>query len=452
MPRCHVHALPYFADPTIYFSLIRHSPGAILLDSGRPTSQRGRYDLMSAWPTKHLQPLDGESYASFADRLRSALGQLGVAELSPSLPFAGGLMGYFSYDLTRRIFRLEHPPTDDLNLPHAGIGLYNWSLTSDHSERTSQLVFHPAANQGERDRIIKVFESAVLHRQQSQTFKLSKKFTQDIDYDRYEKAITKIHSYIQAGDCYQVNYTQRFQTEYSGETWTAYKTLRNYCATPFGGFVRLNAVNAIMSFSPERFIRCEQGLLETRPIKGTISRGRTKSEDISNAQALLNSPKDRAENLMIVDLLRNDLGKNCRYGSVTVPEIFKIESYPNVHHLVSTIRGEIAEGKDVIDVLVDAFPGGSITGAPKLRSIQIIDELEAFQRGIYCGSLLYIDTRGEMDSSIAIRTLLAKDGLLSCWGGGGVVADSEPGSEYQESVSKVRNLMSCLEQYFFVED
>jgi para-aminobenzoate synthetase component 1 len=154
---------------------------------------------------------------------------------------------------------------------------------------------------------------------------------------------------------------------------------------------------------------------------------------------------------MIVDLLRNDLGKNCRYGSVTVPELFTIESYPNVHHLVSTIRGEIAEGKDVFDVLIDAFPGGSITGAPKLRSMQIIDEVEASQRGIYCGSLLYIDTRGEMDSSIAIRTLLAKDGFLTCWGGGGIIADSGAGSEYQESLTKVRNLMDCLEQHFLSE-
>lgn len=451
---CHIHALPYFADPTIYFSLIRHACGAILLDSGRPTSQRGRYDLMSAWPTTHLQPTHGESLTSFADRLRSALRQLGPVELSPSLPFAGGLIGYFSYDLARRNFRFEHPPADNLKLPHAGIGLYNWSLTSDHIERTSQLVFHPAASQEEQERIINLFESAVPQHRQNQAFALSKKFAKDIDYDDYKKALSKIHDYIHAGDCYQVNFTQRFQAECSGDTWTAYESLRNSCATPFGGFVSLDAVNAIMSFSPERFIRCEQGLLETRPIKGTTPRGRTKSEDTSNAQALLNSPKDRAENLMIVDLLRNDLGKNCRYGSVTVPELFTIESYPNVHHLVSTIRGKIAEGKDVIDVLIDAFPGGSITGAPKLRSMQIIDELEEFQRGIYCGSLLYIDTRGEMDSSIAIRTLLAKDGLLTCWGGGGggIVADSEAASEYQESLTKVRNLMGCLEQHFFMRD
>ncbi|MHC8378437.1 aminodeoxychorismate synthase component I [Pseudomonas sp. MDT1-16] len=452
MLRCHVHALPYLADPTIYFSLIRHAPGAILLDSGRPASQRGRYDLMSAWPIKHLQPLDGESHALFADRLRSALGQLGSAELSANLPFAGGLMGYFSYDLARRIYKLEYPATDDLNLPHAQIGLYDWSLTSDHSERTSQLVFHPAVSQEDRHRIIKVFESAISQPLQIRGFKLTGKFTQNITYGHYEKSISKIHEYIQAGDCYQVNYTQRFQTEYSGEPWTAYQILRTRCATPFGGFVSLNSENAILSFSPERFVRCEQGLIETRPIKGTAPRGNTTSEDASNALALRNSLKDRAENLMIVDLLRNDLGKNCRYGSITVPELFTIESYPSVHHLVSTIQGEIAEGKDVIDVLMDAFPGGSITGAPKLRSMQIIDELEEFQRGIYCGSLLYIDTRGEMDSSIAIRTLLAKDDLLTCWGGGGIVADSEPGSEYQESVTKVRNLMDCLEQHFFMRD
>ena len=185
--------------------------------------------------------------------------------------------------------------------------------------------------------------------------------------------------------------------------------------------------------------------METRPIKGTRPRGKDAAEDAAYADELLRSPKDRAENLMIVDLLRNDLGRSCRTGSVKVPELFSLESYPNVHHLVSAVTGELAMGKDALDLIGGSFPGGSITGAPKIRAMQIIDELEPSRRALYCGSLLYLDVRGEMDSSIAIRSLLAKDGQIVCWGGGGIVADSQWEAEYQETFTKVRVLMQTLE-------
>jgi len=185
--------------------------------------------------------------------------------------------------------------------------------------------------------------------------------------------------------------------------------------------------------------------VETRPIKGTRPRGRTPDEDRAYAAELQASTKDRAENLMIVDLLRNDLGRSCRTGTVRVPELFALESYPNVHHLVSSVEGELMPGKDPLDLLAGSFPGGSITGAPKIRAMQIIDELEPTRRSIYCGSLLYLDVRGEMDSSITIRTLLVKDGQVSCWGGGGIVADSDWQAEYRESLTKVRVLLETLE-------
>ncbi|MCY1229414.1 Aminodeoxychorismate synthase component 1 [compost metagenome] len=185
--------------------------------------------------------------------------------------------------------------------------------------------------------------------------------------------------------------------------------------------------------------------METRPIKGTRPRGRTPEEDRAQAEELLASRKDRAENLMIVDLLRNDLGRSCAIGSVRVPELFALESYPNVHHLVSAITGRLADDKDALDLITGSFPGGSITGAPKIRAMQIIDELEPNRRSIYCGSLLYLDVRGELDSSIAIRTVLVKDGQASCWGGGGIVADSDWQEEYRESITKVKVLMETLE-------
>jgi len=257
--------------------------------------------------------------------------------------------------------------------------------------------------------------------------------------------LRKIHDYIQAGDCYQVNYTQRFSAQCEGDAWTAYCALRLACPTPFSGFMSLPADNAILSLSPERFVRVSHNQVETRPIKGTRPRGRNSAEDAANAAELLASPKDRAENLMIVDLLRNDLGRTCRTGSVRVPQLFTLESYPNVHHLVSSVVGELADGKDALDLIGDSFPGGSITGAPKIRAMQIIDELEPTRRSLYCGSLLYLDVRGEMDSSIAIRSLLVKDGRVSCWGGGGIVADSDWQDEYQESITKVKVLLDTLQ-------
>ncbi|MDA3164773.1 aminodeoxychorismate synthase component I, partial [Pseudomonas aeruginosa] len=260
----------------------------------------------------------------------------------------------------------------------------------------------------------------------------------------YRQAIRRIQDYIQAGDCYQVNYSQRFQAACSGSPWPAYRALREACPTPFSGYLRL-ADGAILSLSPERFLKLGKGKVETRPIKGTRPRGKTPEEDMALAASLLASPKDRAENLMIVDLLRNDIGRSCQPGSVRVPELFALESYPNVHHLVSSVTGELAPGKDALDLLEGSFPGGSITGAPKIRAMQIIDELEPSRRGIYCGSLFYLDVRGEMDSSIAIRTLLVRNGQVSCWGGGGIVADSHWEDEYQETLDKVRVLLETLE-------
>ncbi len=292
-------------------------------------------------------------------------------------------------------------------------------------------------------RLIALFDSATTV--ESAPFRLHSRFAADLSVDTYRNGIERIQTYIQAGDCYQVNFTQRFRAGCSGDPWSAYRALREACPTPYAGFVALED-GAIASLSPERFLRLQQGHVETRPIKGTRPRGADEHSDAAQAQALLASDKDRAENLMIVDLLRNDLGRSCRIGSVRVPQLFALESYPNVHHLVSCVTGELADGHDAFDLLAGSFPGGSITGAPKIRAMQIIDELEPTRRAIYCGSLLYVDVRGEMDSSIAIRTLLIHDGQASCWGGGGIVADSDWQAEYQESIDKVKVLLQTLEQ------
>jgi para-aminobenzoate synthetase component 1 len=400
---------------------------------------------MSAWPLAALAPGADESANDFIQRLRAALAQLGKAGVPDGceLPFAGGLMGYLGYDFGRRLEHLPIQAVNDLHLPDAQLGLYAWALISDHQALTSQLLFHPALSDTERQRLITLFEQGAAVA--DAPFNLQQDFTADLSEAQYRSAFERIQGYIRAGDCYQVNFAQRFRAPCQGDPWAAYKALRQACPTPFSGFQMLGAGEAVVSLSPERFVRVHQGHVETRPIKGTRPRGQTPAEDRSLANDLLTSEKDRAENLMIVDLLRNDLGRSCATGSVRVPELFVLESYPNVHHLVSSVTGTLAPGKDALDVLASSFPGGSITGAPKIRAMQIIDELEPSQRALYCGSLLYVDVRGEMDSSIAIRSLLIKDGQVSCWGGGGIVADSEWRSEYNESITKVRVLLETLE-------
>ncbi|WP_448650040.1 aminodeoxychorismate synthase component I [Pseudomonas fluorescens] len=445
MSTCSVHPLPYRANPADFFAAIRHAPGAVLLDSGRPTAERGRYDLLSAWPVETLTVRPDENGSDFLQRLRENLTQLGEARLPAGyeLPFAGGLIGYLSYDFGRHLEQMPHLAVDDLLLPDARFGLYAWALISDHQAQTSQLVFHPSLADSEQQRLIALLDAEVVDTQAS--FKLHGPMAADLTAEAYRQAIVRIQDYIQAGDCYQVNFAQRFRAPCVGDPWVAYCALREACPTPFSGFQSLPDDGAVLSLSPERFVHISQRRVETRPIKGTRPRGLTPAEDAANAAELLASPKDRAENLMIVDLLRNDLGRTCRTGSVKVPELFSLESYPNVHHLVSSVTGELADDKDALDLIAGSFPGGSITGAPKIRAMQIIDELEPTRRGLYCGSLMYLDVRGEMDSSIAIRSLLVKDGQVCCWGGGGIVADSQWEAEYQESLTKVRVLLQTLE-------
>ncbi|QXI40177.1 aminodeoxychorismate synthase component I [Pseudomonas xantholysinigenes] len=445
MPTCTLYPLPYQPDPAFYFERLRRAPGAILLDSARPGAERGRYDLLSAWPLQQLQAHPEEDGRDYLQRLRQALADLGTAQLPEGieLPFAGGLIGYLSYDFGRRLEQLPTHAIDDLGLPDARLGLYAWALVSDHRLCSSQLVFHPSLPEAEQQRLIALFEASSLG--DSGDFHLLAPMTGDLHPEQYRAAFDQVQRYIQAGDCYQINLTQRFRAPCQGDPWRAYQVLRAACPTPFSGYQQLDEGTALLSFSPERFIRVSQGEVETRPIKGTRPRAADPIEDARNAADLLASPKDRSENLMIVDLLRNDIGRTCQTGSVKVPELFSLESYPNVHHLVSSVVGRLAADKDALDLIAGSFPGGSITGAPKIRAMQIIDELEPTRRALYCGSLLYVDVRGEMDSSIAIRSLLIKDNQVSCWGGGAVVADSHWQAEYEESIAKVRVLMETLQ-------
>jgi len=261
--------------------------------------------------------------------------------------------------------------------------------------------------------------------------------------EEYGAKFRQVQDYLRAGDCYQVNLAQRFQAQYEGSEWQAFLRLSASNRAPFSAFIRLPH-NTVISVSPERFLWLNDHHIQTRPIKGTLPRLPDAADDVRQAERLAASAKDRAENLMIVDLLRNDIGRVASPGSVRVPELFVVEAFPAVHHLVSTIEAQLPAELHAADLLRACFPGGSITGAPKVRAMEIIEELEPQRRTAYCGSIGYLSVCGTMDTNITIRTLVTDRGSIYCWAGGGIVADSEEQAEYQETFDKVGRILPLL--------
>ncbi len=433
--------LPYQEDPLGYFAALRDRPGAVLLDSGRPAAPGGRYDILSSDPVSLLatdalgDDLSRDGPAPF-DTQQALLDRLPRDVPDSNLPFLGGLIGYWSYDLGCRQETIAGCASRVVDLPSSRVGLYDWALIQDHHERSSWLVAAPER----RTQVLGLLERRLAP---AADFQLIEPFSGELSREKYLARFDAVQRYIRDGDCYQINLSQRFSAPFQGDLWEAYRRLRLATPTPYAGFLAWDD-KAILSLSPERFLRCHDGNVEARPIKGTRPRGMTPEQDLWLADALMTSLKDRAENVMIVDLLRNDLGRVCRPGSVRVPQLCALESYANVHHLVSVVTGELRQDQRPLDLLAAAFPGGSITGAPKIRAMQIIDELEPSRRSAYCGSLGYVDVRGRMDTSIAIRTAVADRGRLHLWGGGGLVADSRGEDEYDETLDKIRHLMGAL--------
>ena len=361
------------------------------------------------------------------------------------LPFCGGAMGYFSYDLGRRIEVLPEQAERDIEIPDMAIGLYSWVVVVDHHKRQSWLVGHVNESQSDQDwnDLCDLFHTEPSR--VAQDFLVHSPIKANMDKDAYAEKFSKIKQYIIDGDCYQVNLAQRFSVEVKGSPWDVYLQLRRNNPAPFAAY--FNGPGAcILSSSPERFLNINNDIVETKPIKGTIRRASYANEDKALAEQLLESKKDRAENLMIVDLMRNDISKNCETGSVAVPKLFALESYATVHHLVSTVTGRLAASKHALDLLRGCFPGGSITGAPKLRAMEIIEELEPNRRTIYCGSLGYIGFDGNMDTNIGIRTMVHKDEQMYCWAGGGIVADSKVDAEYQECFEKAAAMLRIFKE------
>ena len=465
------HELAYHHDSALLFERIAQQPWAMLLDSGqmlnpatgKAGSQYGRYDIIVAEPFITLVTQgelttiaqNGTSIISTEDPfllLKNSLKHYTAPKTD--LPFAGGALGYFAYDLARRIEKLPSNAMPAIELPEMMLGIYDWAVIVDHREQKSVLVSHGLASATTQhwSRLQALFNKPCRPSTVDENinqFTVTSPIVSNLTPAHYSQAFTKIQAYIQAGDCYQVNLAQRFSANVQGDSWRAYKKLREISPAPFMAYMQLPLNKTerfqVLSNSPERFIQVNGDHVETRPIKGTRPRFKDSAQDLNSANELLTSLKDKAENLMIVDLLRNDLSKSCE--KVRVTKLFQLQSFANVHHLVSIIVAKLRLNKTAVDVLRSCFPGGSITGAPKLRAMQIIDELEPHRRGLYCGAIGYIGFDGDMDTNIAIRSAVNCKNVLSFYAGGGIVADSDGSKEFAETLDKASSF-TTITKYF----
>ena len=445
--------IEYLANTAERLTAFVAMEGFAFLDSCHPKSSSGRFDIIVAQPRVQISTFGLTSQVRSGETIReSSEDPLSIVQQyledypaeETSLPFYGGALGFFTYDLGRRFESLPNLAHDDFDVPEMFVGIYDWAAIVDHESQQAWVV---APEESPED--LQKWASLLEYKKPltpaafATTFQVVEPATPDISFTEYAEQFAKIKDYIRDGDCYQVNYAQRFTAGVEGHSWDAYRRLRNLNAAPFSAYLAYKD-SAILSSSPERFLKVKQGHVETKPIKGTVARSKDPAADEAQAKILASSEKDRAENVMIVDLMRNDIGKTCAIGSVEVPKLFAIESFAKVHHLVSTVTGRLGEGNKVTDLLRGCFPGGSITGAPKLRAMEIIEELEPTRRSIYCGSIGYIGYDGGMDTNIAIRTLLKHKKHMYCWAGGGIVADSALESEYQECLDKAAAMLDVF--------
>jgi para-aminobenzoate synthetase component I len=461
------------ADPWEVCRRLASLPHLLLLESALGHSTLGRYSFVAADPFHWLQGRGsllvegaGEPYRAdpFAV-LRQLLEQWRVETIADLPPFQGGAAGLFGYDLCHHIERLPRPRRDEFETPDLAIGFYDWVIAFDHVRRRSWIIStglpetEPARRrQRARQRLAQIRAATVRershHRSRNRSLTVAAPMElhplpgfsgvfSSFDRSGYLEAVQRAIDYIHAGDCFQVNLSQRLLHRATLSPLELYARLRTCNPAPFAGYFDFGE-GAIVSASPERFLRVVDDCVETRPIKGTRRRGQTPEEDARQRDDLLRSAKDRAENVMIIDLLRNDLGRVCAYGSVQVPAVCRLESYRTVHHLVSEVVGRLRPGLGPVDLLRAAFPGGSVTGAPKVRAMEIIAELEPAARGPYCGSLGYLGFNGSMDTNILIRTFTMGRGWMQFPVGGGIVADSTPEAEHEETLHKAEGLLRAL--------
>lgn len=451
-----------FLDAFQIYKLFYKESYSFFLDSGMHSESLGHYSFIGFNPFLRIETKGSitkvwkntgllELTANPFDILKEYLHQYPI-ENNTEFPFVGGAAGCLAYDLCHHLEKLPQQALDDTQLPEMAIGFYDGIVIIDHLANKTYAVSAGLpyfSREQAKDRVkslkqqietTKVPDSSFLDESFCHnSIDLKSNFT----YEDYCQSIDCAKEYIRRGDIYQMNMTQRFTTSINRHPLNIYETLRTINPAPFASYFSFESFQVVSS-SPERFIKLTQGIIETRPIKGTMPRGKSKEEDAKNYAALKASTKDMAENLMIVDLMRNDLGRVCKFGTVTVPELFSIEEYPTVFHLVSAVTGQLREDYDAVDCLKAAFPGGSITGAPKVRAMEIIDELEPTRRHLYTGSIGYIGFDGNMDMNIAIRTMLIKKDTAYYQVGGGIVWDSVPEKEYQETLDKGAALKKAL--------
>ena len=474
-----VRELSPMPDPAACFERLGDWSHRVWLDSGSDAARLGRYSFLSADPCLVIEAEGGRVYRTSPEAgtrqavdgdalgaLREAIAPFRTESIAGIPPFQGGLAGYISYEFGGTLEKLPAPPGGGIGVPDLAFGLYDWTLAWDHLEERAWLITTGIPERCEaRRRRAEARMTEVLDRLRGSprttgpvrslpddppslpaggAIPREMDLSSSLSHGEYLDVVRRVREYIIAGDIYQANITQRFRMAIDEDPWTLYGRLREQNPAPFSAFLEFGDL-AVASVSPERFLRLTSaGHVEARPIKGTRPRGATAAEDDVLAQQLLHSEKDRAEHVMIVDLMRNDISRVCETGSVDVPELFALEKYATVHHLVSTVTGQLRPGCDAIDLLHATFPGGSITGAPKIRAMEIIAELEPVRRDVYCGTVAYLALSGAMDASIVIRTALIKGGQAYCSAGGGIVADSEPEAEYVESWNKARGLLGVL--------
>ncbi|NKB47667.1 MAG: aminodeoxychorismate synthase component I [Legionellales bacterium] len=456
-----------YHDPLTWMSAIAQEPWTLLLDSANhahPLQTTNRYSYVATDPfttfvvkDHHTQP-DLQPVTDVFTTLKQLLAPFKLTNVTTLPPFQGGVAGYFAYDLGHELENIAHCCPRESHFPDLALGFYDTVIAFDHLRHKAWIISSgfPELTQSLRERRahqrIQQFEHLIMQglANQPTTLQYSTHDTKGViesnfDQTTYQHIVEQAKQYILNGDIFEVNLSQRFHTSMPPNLtgFSLYQKLRTANPAPFSAYLHFDQFT-LASASPERFLQLTDHQVETRPIKGTLARGHTEVLDQQLAHQLSTSAKDRAENIMIVDLMRNDLSKVCTNHSIQVPILCGLESYTSVHHLVSVVTATLMPEQDAIDLLAAAFPGGSITGAPKIRAMEIIAELESHRRGPYCGSLGFISFNGDMDCSILIRTYCIENNTITYQTGGAVVLASDPVQEYQETLDKVAALHQLL--------
>ena len=437
---------------------------AYLLESVEGQEKTARYSFLGAKPAFIFKSKDRDAWINGRklhiqkdplDEIKRLMSEYKLVHLKELPRFCGGLVGYLSYDMIRFFERIPDKNIDDLKLPDCMFMLTDTSIIFDHVNHTIKIISNAvlSRNQSPRQaykkavRKIEVLYNKIKTPPGYKDLEIKKvkglKPVSNVSKDKFKKMVNKAKEYIRSGDIIQVVLSQRFKANISHDTFNIYRKLRSSNPSPYMFYLKFKDLKIIGS-SPEMLLRCEDGMVKTRPIAGTRKRGISEEEDLRLEKELLGDKKECAEHIMLVDLGRNDLGRVSRFGRVEVSEFMSVERYSHVMHIVSEVSGKISPDKDIYDALRAAFPAGTVSGAPKIRAMEIIDELENVRRGPYAGCVGYISFSGNLDTAITIRTIVVKGKTAFIQAGAGIVADSVPGREYQETMNKARAQLEAL--------